>query len=164
MFFTDTGATCDNIDDYDEVCPHSGSTSPDVVYSFEIYSYQLITFDLCGSSYDTKIYIYDEDLNLLACNDDYYFDSNCGFYTSYVEFWWEEPAATIYIVIDGYGGDCDEYTLEVGEIMVDGFVVCPPRGRSRERAAARQRLSRFLERRPQQPGVRQAVPGSLGRW
>jgi hypothetical protein len=30
--FTDTGATCDNFNDYDEVCPFTGSTSPDVVY------------------------------------------------------------------------------------------------------------------------------------
>ena len=26
--FTDTGATCDNIDDYDEVCPYADSNSP----------------------------------------------------------------------------------------------------------------------------------------
>ena len=31
--FSDTGATCDNVDDYDEACPY-GSTSPDVVYAF----------------------------------------------------------------------------------------------------------------------------------
>jgi hypothetical protein len=30
--YTDTGDTSDNVNDYDEVCPFSGSTAPDVVY------------------------------------------------------------------------------------------------------------------------------------
>ena len=76
--FFDTGATCDNVDDYDEVCPYTGSTSPDVVYlyvnpdQFELCAHADI--DLFGSSYDTKVYVYDGSLNVLACNDDYYFD------------------------------------------------------------------------------------------
>jgi hypothetical protein len=33
--FNDTGNTSDNVNDYDEICPFSGSTSPDVVYAYE---------------------------------------------------------------------------------------------------------------------------------
>ena len=32
--FVDTGNTSDNIDDYDEDCPYTGSLSPDVVYAW----------------------------------------------------------------------------------------------------------------------------------
>ena len=33
-----------------------------------------VDIDLLGSTYDTKVYVYDEDLALVACNDDFYPD------------------------------------------------------------------------------------------
>jgi len=111
--FADTGATCDNQDDYDEACPYSISTSPDVVYSLVGAGEELVKLDLCGSSYDTKIYAYDSGLNLVACNDDFYFDDDCGVYVSYAEIEFLIPDETYYIVVDGYGGDCGEYALTV---------------------------------------------------
>jgi len=106
-WFQDTGATCDNIDDYDEICPYPGSTSPDVVYSLEYYGCVYLAVDLYGSSYDTKVYIYDDQMNVLACNDDYYSD-----FTSRVELY-GDYTGIIYIVVDGYGGDCGEYVMFV---------------------------------------------------
>ena len=119
--WSDTGATCDNLDDYDEACPYSGSTSPDVVYSFQYYGCQFIAFDLYGSTYDTKIFAYDEQMNLLACNDDYYPD-----YTSRLEYF-SNYSGTMYIVVDGYGGDCGEYqiALEVFSPPPPYAVSCP---------------------------------------
>ncbi len=70
--FYDTGATCDNLNDYDEECPYSGSTSPDVVYTFLATDDTDVKVDLCGSLYDTKVYMYDENLNIIDCNDDFY--------------------------------------------------------------------------------------------
>ena len=32
--YNDSGTTAGYVDDYDEVCPYTGSTSPDVVYSY----------------------------------------------------------------------------------------------------------------------------------
>lgn len=65
-----SGTTCDNADDYDEICPFSGSTSGDEVYSVSGVSGQ-VTFDICNSNYDTKIYVYENAAgNLVACNDD----------------------------------------------------------------------------------------------
>lgn len=113
--WSDSGATCDNLDDYDEVCPFTGSTSPDVVYSVEYYGCTLMAFDLYGSTYDTKIYAYDEQLNLLACNDDYYSD-----YTSRLELYLNY-SGLIYIVVDGYGGDCGQY-----EIVQEVYSPPPP--------------------------------------
>ncbi len=111
--FYDTGATCDNIDDYDEMCPYDGSTSPDVVYSFVAQNVPDVRVDLCGSLYDTKVYMYDGNLNLIACNDDYYTGPPCGSYVSLLEMVPVQAGMRYYIVVDGYGGDCGEYFLSV---------------------------------------------------
>ncbi len=122
--YTDGGNTCDNIDNYDEACSYTGSTSPDVVYYYSPPENQLIAIDLCYSDYDTKVYVYDGHMNLIACNDDFYYDAPCATYSSYVE-------ATLisgtnyYIVVDGYGGDCGNYQMD---ITLDEIcdVVCDP--------------------------------------
>lgn len=112
--FDDTGATCDNVDDYDEVCPYTGSVSPDVVYSWLADFTGTIDIDLCGSLYDTKVYVYEDVCgNLVACNDDYYYDATCGTFVSALFDVPVTSGSTYYIVIDGYGGDCGEYLLSV---------------------------------------------------
>jgi hypothetical protein len=74
----------------------------------------LIDVDLCGSAYDTKVYILDENLNVLACNDDFYFPGDtCGDYVSKIERACLMGGATYYIVIDGYGGESGGYELHV---------------------------------------------------
>jgi hypothetical protein len=109
-----TGSTAGYTDDYDEVCPYDGSTSPDVVYSLTPTIGMTVTIDMCGSSYDTKIYVYDAALQLVACNDDYYpWGDPCG---SYVSRLLDIPLAagtTSYLVIDGYGGESGDYVLSV---------------------------------------------------
>jgi hypothetical protein len=121
-FYT-TGTTAGYIDNYDEMCPY-GSSSPDVVYSFTPDSDVQINVDLCGSGYDTKTYIYDADLNLIACNDDFYYDDVCGHYVSKIEGAILFGGNIYYIVIDGYGGDSGPYLLNVTEYE-QCFVYCP---------------------------------------
>jgi hypothetical protein len=111
--YSDTGNTCGYTNDYDETCPYTGSTSPDVVYSFTPGSDGLIGVDLCGSQYDTKTYIYDSGLNLVACNDDFYVEDPCGVYVSRIENAPLMAGETYFIVIDGYGGDFGAYTLDI---------------------------------------------------
>ncbi len=106
--FDDTGATCDNIDDWDEECPYTGSTSPDVWYSYTPAVDELINVDLFGSAYDTKTYILDGSYTAIACNDDYYSD-----YTSFLEAVPLTGGVTYYIVVDGYAGACGTYTLNI---------------------------------------------------
>jgi hypothetical protein len=102
-----TGTTAGYADDYDEACPYEGSTSPDVVYSIVCDADTWLFLDLWGSAYDTKVYVYDEALDLLGCNDDFYAD-----YTSRLEFC--APAGmTCFIVIDGYGGAYGDYVLDI---------------------------------------------------
>jgi hypothetical protein len=110
---TSYGTTCGYINDYDEACPYTGSTAPDVVYCL-IPDYDMcVAVDLCNSLYDTKVYMYDADLNLVDCND----DAGCGYsgYQSLIE-----PAvvggALYYIVVDGYGGDCGDYQMDLYEV------------------------------------------------
>jgi hypothetical protein len=126
--FSDTGATCDNLDNYDEVCPYTGSTSPDVVYAFTPAADNILDIDLCGSLYDTKVYVYENAAgNVVGCNDDFYFDEVCGVYVSRIEMQNVTAGNTYYIVVDGYGGDCGNYTLEVrGAEICD--LVCPAGG------------------------------------
>lgn len=110
--YSDTGNTCGYGDDYDEACGNT-STSPDVVYSYVPDGDSNITVDLCGSGYDTKVYVYDQNLNRLACDDDYYADPDCGLWTSKIPQVSLMGGETYFIVIDGYGGDCGDYILNV---------------------------------------------------
>jgi len=103
-----TGTTAGYSDDYDEVCPYSGAIAPDVVYTFNLSHDEAFHFDLFGSEYDTKIYLYDADLNLVACNDDFHSD-----YTSRMENVSILGGMTYYLVIDGYGSASGNYSLAI---------------------------------------------------
>lgn len=117
--FSDTGTTFGYFNDYDEVCPYTGSTSPDVVYSYTPNSDAVVRVDLCGSGYDTKLYVYDSGQTLVDCNDDFYFDEVCGNYVSAIELLLLTGGETYYIVIDGYGGESGDYVL-----LVEGSEPC----------------------------------------
>ena len=121
--FTVTGTTAGYVNNYDWECPYD-SMSPDVVYSFTPGSDITIEVDLCGSSYDTKTFIYDEDLNVIACNDDFYYDAICGYYTSLIEEAFLAGGDTYFIIIDGYGNDHGDYLLNITEFE-QCFVTCP---------------------------------------
>lgn len=111
--FLATGSTVGYIDNYDEVCPYEGSTAPDVVYRYRSPDARRIDIDLCGSRYDTKVYVYDEELTLIACNDDYYYANPCGVYASKLRNVALQAGGTYYIVIDGYGEAAGDYVLDV---------------------------------------------------
>ncbi|HOX27021.1 MAG TPA: hypothetical protein PLL30_14980 [Candidatus Krumholzibacteria bacterium] len=113
------GTTTGYTDDYDEVCPYGGLTAPDVVYTFTPAASISITVDLYGSSYDTKIYLYDEDLELVACNDDYYSD-----WTSRLENVPVAAGGQYFLIIDGYGSANGVYTGYTEE-FVPCVVECP---------------------------------------
>jgi hypothetical protein len=125
--FTDTGNTCDNVNDYDSACPYPGSASPDVVYAYAPATNLSINVDLCHSGYDTKVYIYRDAVGTpIACNDDYYVDPPCYLYSSFMERVPLTAGHYYYIVVDGYGGDCGDYAIEVTEYIPPPPVPCPP--------------------------------------
>lgn len=111
--FNDSGTTVGFNNDYDEECPYSGSLSPDVVYLFnaEGGSYD---FSICESGYDTKIYVYDINLNVAAdgsaCNDDECSNAAGDPWRSLLENIYLE-AGVYYVVVDGYGSQEGDYQL-----------------------------------------------------
>jgi hypothetical protein len=111
--FMDTGATCDNTDNWDEACPYIGSTSGDVWYTYTAGSDMFVTVDLLGSTYDTKTYILDSNYAVVGCNDDFY--STPVPYVSFLEGVALDAGMTYFIVVDGYGGDCGDYVINVTE-------------------------------------------------
>ncbi|MFH2036263.1 MAG: GEVED domain-containing protein [Candidatus Zixiibacteriota bacterium] len=121
MPYSNTGTNVGYTDDYDEACTWS-STSPDVVYSFANTVDQQMDVDMYGSSYDTKIFIYENDATtLVACNDDYYSDYVSALFNVNIT-----AGNTYYIVIDGYGGDAGDYVINADvHAMPDPFE-CPP--------------------------------------
>jgi hypothetical protein len=120
--FSDEGTTAGYIDDYDEVCPYA-STSPDVVYSYEAPADMSVYITLCnGSAYDTKLFVYENEHtpgDPYACNDD-----ACPGYVSRLNNVFLAAGNTYYIVVDGYGGDYGDYTIDMFELVP--CVDCPP--------------------------------------
>lgn len=124
-FYFGTGNTCGFTNDYEETCPFDESFSPDVVYEYAPGVELNLRVSLCESSYDTKLYIYDFAAGYgygspLVCNDD-----ACGLYgyRSSIDFT-SQPGHTYDIVVDGYSGDCGDYTLDIHEITPQ-VLECP---------------------------------------
>ncbi|MEZ4389016.1 MAG: hypothetical protein R3D98_15830 [Candidatus Krumholzibacteriia bacterium] len=120
-----TGTTVGYTNDYDEACPYTDSTAPDVVYKFTPERDIVVDIDMLGSAYDTKIYVYDSDFQLIACNDDFYPD-----YVSKIEHLPVSGAAKYYLVIDGYGEEAGDYVLTITEF--EPCVVDCPAGAPQE--------------------------------
>ena len=123
--FSASGTTVGFEDDYDEVCPYTGSTSPDVVYMMTS-SGGTYDITLCDDSqYDTKIYVLDvngvviesdptggQTTYGIACNDD---ECTTAAGVNFVSQLVGLPldAGLFYVVIDGYSGDSGDYTLDI---------------------------------------------------
>ena len=115
--YTDSGATCDNLDDITPSCSYS--VAPEVVYAFTPAEDVTVDVDLCGSGYNTILEIQDGIGNPIGCNDDY-----CG------------PQSTLhhvpllvghtyYVIVDGHGGRCGSYVLTI-EVPQECTLECPP--------------------------------------
>ncbi len=112
---TYTGTTVGYNNNYDEICPYTGSTAPDVVYRLQPAADIRVDIDLCYSSYDTKVYMYDQNLNLVACNDDFYWATPCFTYSSKLEGVSLQGGGVYFVVIDGYGTTAGSYHMEITE-------------------------------------------------
>ena len=109
---TVSGTTIGYTDDYDEQCPYTGSTSPDVVYLLTLEEGTGVILDLCEAGYDSKLYVYNSDMSLIGCSDD-----DCGVQSElFLEF---IPADDYYIIVDGYYGYSGEYVLHITEFRCD---------------------------------------------
>ena len=116
------GTTVGYEDSYDEVCPYTGATSPDVVYAFTPATDMAVTMTTCYSTFDTKMYVYEGAAGTLAtnvfgqpaCSDDTYPPGvdDCTAWTSYIEGVNMTAGTTYYIVVDGYGYSEGDYVVD----------------------------------------------------
>jgi len=119
--YSDLGVTTVGfLDDYDAVCPYTGSTSPDAVYSYTPAVGETVDISLCGAgtAYDTKLYVYAGACTSgteIACNDD-----SCPGFISELLGVVLTGGTTYYIVVDGYGGASGVYDLSITALLPAG--------------------------------------------
>lgn len=111
--FNDAQSTAGFADDYNEICPFPDSGAADVVYAYTPSANGVIQIDLCGSSYDTRVYVYANSVTVgspYACNDDY-----CGgaWYRSRIPSLPVSSGTDYYIIVDGWGTASGNYELSV---------------------------------------------------
>jgi hypothetical protein len=90
----------------------AGTTAPDIWYTFTSASTQDLRFELCGSSYDTAMEVFDGSctaLNLIECNDD-----SCGLQSAVTVP--NVVAGTQYFIrVGGFNGATGFGTIQVSE-------------------------------------------------
>jgi hypothetical protein len=117
--FTDAGTTTGFHDDYAGSCIFDNG-APDVVYQLLVPAgVAALDISLCGSPYDTGLYVLDAGLVEIACNDD-----ACGL-QSRLEAVAVSSGDLYYVVVDGYSNLHGNYTLHVEE-YVPCLLECPP--------------------------------------
>ncbi len=103
--YNDTGSTATCADNYNEVCPFTVTGGRDMVYSYVAPYNETIAINMCASSYDTKVYIYQNSVTpgtTVACNDDGCPGSPPASYRSNLTGVNLIGGQTYYIVVDGY--------------------------------------------------------------
>jgi len=108
--YTATGNTCDYTHDYVGSGCVPTATAPDVVYAYTPTANGSINVSLCGSSYDTVLYVRAGDClagTEIGCNDD-----ACGLQSELLGLP-VTAGVTYYIFVDGYSAACGDYSLSI---------------------------------------------------
>ncbi len=117
--YNDTGTTVGYVDNYQPTC-FGANGAPDVVYSYTAAATGLTTISLCGSTYDTGLYVYTTAMVEIACNDDF-----CGLQSELGVVL--NAGATYYIIVDGYSSASGNYTLNMS-VYEPCVLACPAGG------------------------------------
>jgi len=116
--FTDDGTTAGYVDNYAPNCGFAGG-APDVVYSLVPTTSGDLAIHLCGSAFDTELYVYQDTAgNIIGCNDDH-----CGLQSELTV-----PVLaghTYYVIVDGYYNNSGAYHVAVDAIQPPCTVPCP---------------------------------------
>lgn len=121
--FCDTGTTIGAANNYTPPCV-AGSNAPDVVYIFTPATNMTVSISLCGSSYNTVLYInrqFCPDIaeSPVCCNDDFCGQQSCCPAINLI------AGVPYYIIVDGAGTAAGNYTLHVGPQGTCGTGECP---------------------------------------
>ncbi len=114
--YSHSGNTADCSDDADEVCGGASSSSADAMYYYQPAGNQVIDVTLCNSSFDTKLYIYENTVTPgapHACDEDSCPSSNRSILTNVAL----TGGATYFIVIDGEAGAEGLYEISISEVV-----------------------------------------------
>jgi hypothetical protein len=107
--YTDYGNTSGLTDDFQPTCGYANG-APDVVYTLTPLYTGSYTISLCGSSFDTELYVRTggacPGTTVLSCNDD-----ACGLQSSLVLNL--TAGTTYYIIVDGYNANAGAYVLNI---------------------------------------------------
>lgn len=125
--FSASGSTTALTNQFDAVCPYSGSLSPDSWYTLTPAADAALDVDICESAYDTKIYILDGAFTEIACNDDGCSDSSGNPFRSILAGVPVTGGTQYFIVVDGWSGDLGTYNINVaaGEAPTPCELECP---------------------------------------
>lgn len=134
-----TGAPITN--GFDDTCPYSGSTSPEVFYTItptaemdaadgSVDGTANLDIDACDTFYDNKIYVFDAGdlVNTIACVDDACTNSAGDGFRARVLNIALTVDTTYYIAIDGWGGQAGRYQLFVDVTGGPGCTLKEPIG------------------------------------
>jgi hypothetical protein len=117
--YIDSGTTVGYFDDYQASCVYANG-APDVVYRYVASQTDVALISLCGSTYDTGLYVFDSSLVQIACNDDF-----CELQSELrVNL---TAGQTYYIIVDGYSSASGSYTLDM-RWFVPCILSCSPGG------------------------------------
>jgi hypothetical protein len=120
--YNDSGTTAGYVDDYAGTCLFDNG-APDVVYRLVAPAGNYgLHVSLCGSTYDTGLYVLNSSLVEVACNDDY-----CGL-QSQLDHLWVTPGETYYIIVDGYSSASGSYVLYCEPYINCCALSCPNDG------------------------------------
>lgn len=112
--YTDSDNTCGHVHDYTARC--GANAAPDLFYRYVPPSDQTALISLCGSAYDTVLYVLENGVEI-ACNDDF-----CGLDS---ELRVPLVAGRTYTIgVSGFRSNCGSYILHISELP-DCYYECP---------------------------------------
>jgi hypothetical protein len=113
--YTDSDNTCGHVQDYTASC--GANSAPDLFYSYVPGANMTVDVSLCGSSYDTVLYIMENGVEI-ACNDD-----SCGLQSELLAV--NLTAGRTYVFgVSGFSTNCGQYILNIRP-QVPCIYACP---------------------------------------
>ncbi len=113
--YSDGDNTCGHTQDYVASC--AANAAPDLFYVYNPATTSNVIISLCGSGYDTALYVLENGVEI-ACNDDF-----CGLQSELAVTF--TAGRTYHIGVSGFSTSCGSYVMNITE-LVPCIPSCPP--------------------------------------